>query len=696
MAELSWTSEIIYYSECGQDQNWVSITPTQGTSSSSPIVSVKAATSPNDCPRASIIITTSNKETQIIPIVRCLPECTCKSINFVPKQLTELSAEGGSVELGTYDDGACVENMQVVTDGTVICEPIIQGGTVTATVQPNQSTSPRTGSYKVLLDADECYSRDNIVQEGKVDPCATAACPSVTPATMAFESEGGEKTYSFENYDENCWELIGVEKNDWITVNTASTKISVGSYTGTTQKAGNVAFNFVNTSDSSKTCSPSIGITQNGVTPPPVIECDCDSVTGVTETNIPKEGVGSNRFKIAELKITSTCSNKVAITGISDYTGNLGGNPDFEYDGNNVYIKNVSENSDLEAKTFSYKINYKVTGETVQDCEKDITDAKQNAGDACFYKLDDSAFAITCNTETQQQELEYKIINNSCSKTSESQEFTITIGGESYSVSGKPGDTGKKVVTVDADTTTVTWHNNGDTSVSGSKEISVGKCETECYVNVKDEINVSEVNVVYKVLNSNDEEVGRLESSSLSTTERRINLQGNTEGVLKVIAEYGSESMYEQISKSTSTGECSSTITCKCSRTVNIVGKLIENTSGDSKCYKLGTFEADHALFNSLVIIYAPYFWNGSSYETGEDVTLNFSEGDIKESENIEHCYGNCTWTHCHPCNIASSGCFASYSKCIIQGGTVIDRSKCEYTDTVTATKYILTYETPF
>ena len=120
MAELSWTSEIIYYSECGQDQNWVSITPTQGTSSSSPIVSVKAATSPNDCPRASIIIT-SNGETQIIPVVRCLPECECKSINFVPNpSLTELPAGGGSVVLGTYKDGACVENMQVITDGTVI------------------------------------------------------------------------------------------------------------------------------------------------------------------------------------------------------------------------------------------------------------------------------------------------------------------------------------------------------------------------------------------------------------------------------------------------------------------------------------------------------------------------------------------------------------------------------------------------
>jgi hypothetical protein len=419
-------------------------------------------------------------------------------------------------------------------------------------------------------------------------------------------------------------------------------------------------------------------------------------VTGVTETNIPKEGVGSNRFKIAELKITSACSNKVAITGISDYSEDLGGTPVFEYDDNSVYIKNVSENSDLEAKTFSYKIKYKV-GETVKDCEKDITGARQNAGDACFYKLDNDAFKITCNTETQKQELEYKIINNDCSKTDEPQIFTVTIEGKNYNITGKPGKTGKKVVTVDADATTVTWHNNGDTSVSGSKEISVGKCETECYVNVKDEINVNEVNVVYKVLNSNNEEVGRLPATSLSTTEKRINLQGNTEGVLKVITEYSSESMYKQISGSTSTGECSSTITCKCSRTVNILGKLIENTSGDSKCYKLGTFVADHALFNSLVIVYNSYYWNGQgSYEIGKEKILNFSQGDIEDSNNEEHCYGNCTWEGCHHCNIASTGCFASYNKCIIQGGTVIDKSKCEYTDTVTATKYILTYETPF
>jgi hypothetical protein len=153
--------------------------------------------------------------------------------------------------------------------------------------------------------------------------------------------------------------------------------------------------------------------------------------------------------------------------------------------------------------------------------------------------------------------------------------------------------------------------------------------------------------------------------------------------------------MYEQISASTSTGECSSTITCKCSRTVNILGKLIESTSGDSKCYKLGTFVADHALFNSLVIIYAPYFWNGSAWENGDDVTVYFNKEEIEESNNREHCYGNCTWEGCHTCNNVPQGCFASYGKCIIQGGTVIDK-KCEYTDTVTATKYILTYEKPF
>ena len=322
MAELSWTSEIVYYSECGQDQNWVSITPTQGTSSSSPIVSVKAATSPNDCPRASIIIT-SNGETQIIPIVRCLPECECKSINFVPNSsLTELPAEGGPVELGEYDDGACVENMQVVTDGIVICEPIIQGRKVTATVQENPSTSPRTGSYKILLDAEECYSRDNIVQEGKVDPCATAVCPTVTPTTMPFESGGGEKTYSFANYDENCWELIGVEKDDWITVNTASTKISVGSYAGTTQRNGSVTFNFVNKSGSSSPCNPSIGITQNKPTP----TCDCNDLEISDDNEISSE----EQHDIVIGTYTAGCVTNITvsepatwITSISADNGNI-------------------------------------------------------------------------------------------------------------------------------------------------------------------------------------------------------------------------------------------------------------------------------------------------------------------------------------------------------------------------------------
>lgn len=681
---ISWKIEKI--TDCNNEAcNWVSVQPSQGEGDSSPKVTVTAATSPDDCATAYITISASTGQKQELSVIRCLPECSCKSLKFEKTPITEPQPAAGAthLQIGTYDNSsACLDGASISVGG-IFTNPSSGEGKIYADVTENTTTSPKTGFFRFMYNGSKCVESE-ITQEGKANPCAAAACPSVTVTKTSFGPQGGTGSYSIEGNLDCYRSSVSSYPNNWITIyetnktfNVASTKAS---------RTGQINFVFTNISTSVQCPTTTISITQSGVPPTPTCNCEDLKLTGDTISYEGKDRVQIGSF-------TTTCVENISVTASTkDWVTN------FSVDINNgkIFAK-VTENESTEYERTS---TITVTGKTdTGNCEKTFVVTQNKKIVSC----------TTCKNANIQN-LNDKTIDASGSGT-EAKE----IGSFSYDCdpgltakrdSGKDFITnmtvskGKVYGTVSANTETTKRSETIGIYVGTSRCAQYtltqqGATPVGCYVNVKDKINVNDVNVVYKVLNSNDEQVGILESTSLSTTERRINLQGNTEGTLKVKAEYDSASMYKQISQSTSTGRCSSTIECECSRTVNILGKLIESTRGDSKCYKLGTFKADHALFNNLVIIYAPYFWNGSAWETGNDINVYFNKEESEESENIEHCYGNCTWTHCHPCNNVPQGCFASYSKCIIKGGTVIGK-KCEYTDTASATNYILTYEEPF
>ena len=213
------------------------------------------------------------------------------------------------------------------------------------------------------MDADECFSRDNIVQEGKVDPCATADCPTVTPPAISFSFGGGETGYTIGGKDKDCWTLTSVIPNkDWITADTTSSKISVGRYTGTTQRTGNVTFNFVNKSGSSDPCSQSIGITQT------VSTCTCGDLklTGDTISYEPKDSVQIGSF-------AATCVKNISVTASSeDWVTNFSVNIN-----NGKIFAKVTENESTEEPRTS---TITVTGTTdTGNCKKtfDVTQNKK-------------------------------------------------------------------------------------------------------------------------------------------------------------------------------------------------------------------------------------------------------------------------------------------------------------------------------
>ena len=175
MADLTWTSEIVYDENCGDGQNWVSIAPAQGGSSDKPKVTVTKAAKPTDCAYATIIITSSSGEKQIIPVARCIPECDCEAIGFTAKTTIEIQeATKHTVELGGWTgSNACAsdeKNIIVSIDGNVLCDPVVDKTTkkIKATVNENPNEGERIGSFKFFApnSSSSCLERE-VKQKGK-------------------------------------------------------------------------------------------------------------------------------------------------------------------------------------------------------------------------------------------------------------------------------------------------------------------------------------------------------------------------------------------------------------------------------------------------------------------------------------------------------------------------------------------------
>lgn len=520
MAELTWTSEIVYDENCGDGQSWVSITPAQGGSSDKPKVTVTKAAKPTDCVYATIIITSSNGEKQIIPVARCIPECDCEAIGFTANTIAVQEATEHTVELGGWTgSNACAsdeKNIMVSVDGNVLCNPVVDKATkkIKATVNENPNEGERIGSFKFFApnSSSSCLERE-VKQKGKEITPTRCECDNLVideGGSLSFDGNGGTETAKFHLDSDGCIgvfpEISESEGGEgWIHHSTSiednKTVLTVTVDPNTTDKerSGGIIFS-VNGGECEEISGKFINVSQEEGEP--VVDCDCETIIkSSTRRYVSKDGVGENGNTIRSFTPTSGCESKFSLVS-AEFVGDneLGGNPELFIDGNYIKIKNVSANATTENIPFTYKVTYKA--DTTQ-CSAKEYDEYQKSGDECYYTMDTGEFEVICNKDTNAQELKYLVSNGSrCTDTSEEQSFTIQVGkgdaSETLSnVTGRP--TGEhKTVKLDNTYTTqnvyVKWENeNGDTG--------------DCYANVEQcthpepETKIPKLNFEAEILN---------------------------------------------------------------------------------------------------------------------------------------------------------------------------------------------------
>jgi len=496
---LSWKVTEIRYG-CSNSRNWVSVNPSMGNGDATPTVNITAATSPDDCPSATIFISASTGQIQSVPVTRCIPECSCKSLDFKALSVAEQEADGSpSVQIGTYKNPCvCDKYAHVDVDGVVLCNPTSGGGNIYATVNPNEDEQARSGWFRFRYNGNICVDTTYVAQKAKESKCAGEEECDVDPhAPSKFSS--AEQT--FDVSISKCWDVteITIEDSSMVTdvewkcddcgegnLGRAVYTISLSENTST-DRTTRVIFDLVNV-DTGEVCESDdriVTIKQSGSYVPPVTDCSCNSVT-ISEHTIPQTGVSAGGFAVADISVPSSCSDKYSFVSISDESlSNLPGTPSLEYDSSSkkVMIKGVTENTEQSSKSFSFKFNYTMDGKS---CSKTVN-GSQGAAGACYYTLGDT-FSITCDTSTNKQMLSYSVTNgNKCSDKSSSQDFTIKLGnGNSYDVSGIPGENKKQEVGISDSTTTVEWYNKGNDEVSGKvSSVNVEQCQTETIISFK-------------------------------------------------------------------------------------------------------------------------------------------------------------------------------------------------------------------
>jgi len=289
---LSWKVSGITYG-CSNSSGWVEVEPSTGDGDATPTVKITAATGPDDCPSATIFISASTGQIQSIPVSRCIPECSCKSLDFKAVSVSEQEATGGSVKIGTYKkDCPCVEYAHVDVDGIVLCSPTLINGEIYATVSPNESEEPRTGWFRFRYNGNICLENDDIKQKGKQTKCAGEEICDVDPhAPSEFDANSHTLKVSISKcwWDRSYESGIYIDDTSMITsvdfycddcgegnLGRAVYDINISNNTGNYRTA-HVTFPLVNV-DTGEVCESEnriVTINQAGGETPPVTHC-CD------------------------------------------------------------------------------------------------------------------------------------------------------------------------------------------------------------------------------------------------------------------------------------------------------------------------------------------------------------------------------------------------------------------------------------
>ena len=220
MAELTWiVSKIL---DCnGKPCDWVIVSPTGGTGSATPTITINEGVDPNDCEEAYVYISASTKEEQIIPITRCVPECSCKAMGYTAVKYTNVSSDGGTIQIGTYNkDIICVEKASVEIDGIVLTSYTMSNGVITADVSAYDNTEQgRTGWFKFYYDGIICSEGNKVSQGQGQDACDVIGCPegAVTPSTIVFGTEGGTENFALPNMGD-CFDVNYSVSSSWVNV----------------------------------------------------------------------------------------------------------------------------------------------------------------------------------------------------------------------------------------------------------------------------------------------------------------------------------------------------------------------------------------------------------------------------------------------------------------------------------------------
>lgn len=498
MADLTWTSEIVYDENCGDGQNWVSIAPAQGGPSDKPKVTVAKAANPTDCAYATIIITSSSGEKQIIPVARCLPEYDCEAIGFTAKTIAVQEAARGTVELGGWTgSSACAsdeKNIIVSVDGNVLCDPVVDKTTkkIKATLRENPDEGERTGNFYFKSPSSSSICKEGEVkQKGKEITPTSCGCGNLVideGGSLSFDGAGGTKTAKFHLDSDGCVGVIpeisvSEDGEGWIHYSTSiednKTILAVTVDPNTTdERSGGIIFS-INGDECKEISSKFINVSQEEGKP--VVDCGCNALNNPRLKNVPKEGSGSERYNICTYVIKQECLSKYQPVSVSFVSkGGLNEEATLEVEGNSIYIKGVTENQTTSNINFSFEFSYTVDGTPCSD----IQQCKQLAGDECYYTMDNNVFDIDCNKSNNVQELTYKIISVGCTGD-EDQTFTVSIKDgstilDTLTITGHPtggNETLRLLNEITPDSVSVEWKNeeNGDTGSTTIDE--VGHCE---------------------------------------------------------------------------------------------------------------------------------------------------------------------------------------------------------------------------
>lgn len=248
MAELTWiVSKIL---DCnGKPCDWVIVSPTGGTGSATPTITINEGVGPNDCEEAYVYISASTKEEQIIPITRCVPECSCKAMGYNAKKITTAATAGETIQIATYndDDNVCVGKASVEVDGIVLTSYNMGGGVITATVSPYDGTEDgRTGWFKLYYDGIIC-SEGKVIQGKGQDSCDSDACPDPTVLTpITFPTEGGTQPFALPSFSD-CLDVNYSVSSSWVSVDLKNNTISAERNTSVAnERTATVTFIFTN------------------------------------------------------------------------------------------------------------------------------------------------------------------------------------------------------------------------------------------------------------------------------------------------------------------------------------------------------------------------------------------------------------------------------------------------------------------